>query len=63
MQSYLNQGKHFILNYSRWVVFRWDNFYKHTINKIPASDQGMKTMATVLYTSLQYLMKEEEKQL
>lgn len=59
--SYLNQGKYFILDNCRWVVFRGDNFNKHTINKVPASDQRVKTMATILHTGLQNLTDTGDK--
>lgn len=59
MLSYLNQGEYFILHDRRWVVFRRDDFNKHTINKVPAGDQSMKTMATVLHTRLQDLRDAE----
>lgn len=59
--SYLNQGKYFILDNCRWVVFRGDNFNKHTINKVPASDQSVKTMATILHTGLQNLTDTGDK--
>lgn len=57
--SYLNQGEYFILNDRRWVVFRWDDFNKHAVDKVPAGDQSVKTMAAVLHTRLQDLQDAE----
>lgn len=59
--SYLNQGEHFILNDRGRVVFRGDDFNKHAIDKVPASDQSMKAMAAVLHTRLQDLTDAERK--
>lgn len=61
--SYLNQGEDFILNDCGGVVFRGDDFNEYAINKVPASDQSMKTMAAVLHARLQDLMDAERKPL
>ncbi len=57
--SHLNQGEHFILNDCRRIVFRGDDFNKHAIDKVPASDQSVETMAAVLHTRLQDLTDTE----
>lgn len=57
--SYLNQGEDFILHDRRWVVLRRNDFNKHTVDKVPAGDQSMKTMAAVLHTCLQDLQDAE----
>lgn len=49
------------MNDRRRVVFRGDDFNKHAINKVPASDQSMETMAAVLHTRLQDLTDAEKK--
>lgn len=57
--SYLNQGEYFILNDRRWVIFRRDDFNEHAVDKVPAGDQSVKTMAAVLHTRLQDLRDAE----
>lgn len=57
--SHLDQGEHFILNDCRRVVFRGDDLNKHAIDKVPAGDQSVKTMAAVLHARLQNLRDAE----
>lgn len=49
------------MNDRRRIVFRGDDFNKDAINKVPAGDQSMKTMAAVLHTRLQDLTDAKRK--
>lgn len=49
------------MNNCRRVVFRGDDFNKHAIDKVPASDQRVKAMAAVLHARLQDLADAERK--
>lgn len=46
------------MNDGRGVVFRRYDFDKHAVDKVPARDQRMKPLATVLDASLQHLQEE-----